>query len=129
MKNLLLVAAVCQVLALPVPAQTAPAAPPTQLGLPPSGPGVCPSIPVVLARARASAEQGEATGQRQLGTFYAEGMILKQDKVEAYAWLSLAAAKELEALEQGMSPPQIADGRKRAKQLQAQIEARRKAAK
>lgn len=90
---------------------------------------MCPSIPVVIARARASAENGEAGGQQMLGTYYSEGVIMKQDKVEAYAWFTLAGAKDRTALEQTMTPQQIADGQKRAKQLQAQIEARHKDAK
>ena len=129
MKKLLLLAVAFQLVAIRAHAQVAPpspAAPDAPGAPPPSGPAVCPSIPVAIARARASAENGEAGGQQMLGTYYSEGVIMKQDKVEAYAWFTLAGAKDRAALEQTMTPQQIADGQKRAKQLQAKIDARRK---
>jgi len=127
MKKLLLLALASHAFAFQAHAQVqpndAPAGPPPA---PPAGPPACPTIPMVIARARAAAENGEAYGQHNLGVYYSEGVILKQDKVEAYAWLSLAGSKELEALKKTMSPQQITDGQKRARQLQEQIEARRK---
>ncbi len=42
---------------------------------------------------RAAAEQGDASAQYNLGLMYLEGQGVKQDNVEAYAWIRTAAAQ------------------------------------
>jgi len=42
---------------------------------------------------RAAAEQGGAEAQYNLGLMYLEGLGVKQDNVEAYAWIRTAAAQ------------------------------------
>ena len=45
------------------------------------------------ASLRATAEQGDAEAQYNLGLMYLEGLGVKQDNVEAYAWIRTAAAQ------------------------------------
>ena len=40
-----------------------------------------------------AAEQGDAEAQYNLGLMYLEGLGVKQDNVEAYAWIRTAAAQ------------------------------------
>ena len=46
-----------------------------------------------VRRNQAAAEQGDAEAQYDLGLMYLEGLGVKQDNVEAYAWIRTAAAQ------------------------------------
>lgn len=71
-----------------------------------------------------AARQGHGKAQVNLGYMYGTGRGVPQDYVEAYAWYSIAAAagdetaranRDIVAAE--MSPNQIAEGQKLAKEL------------
>jgi len=73
---------------------------------------------------RKSAEQNFSAAQSALGACYKNGFGVTKDYVEACKWLNLAAAqgnetarKHRDALEKKMSPDQIAEGRKRAREF------------
>jgi len=55
--------------------------------------GVAQEIDDVAALLRAAAEQGDSSAQYKLGLMYFEGQGVKQDNVEAYAWIRTAAAQ------------------------------------
>ena len=72
---------------------------------------------------RLAAEQGRADAQSNLGVMYADGDGVAQDYVLAYMWFSLAAAQDhREAIDNRdsiaslMSPTQIAEAQKRARE-------------
>lgn len=69
-----------------------------------------------------AAEQGHPVARPYLGIMYAEGRDVPQDYVRAHMWLSLAAAqgeqravKTLEMAEQRMTPAQISEALKLAR--------------
>jgi TPR repeat protein len=71
---------------------------------------------------RKAAEQGHSVAKLHLGVMYAEGRGVPQDYVHAYMWFSLAAAqgeqravKTLAMAEQRMTPAQIAEAQKLAR--------------
>ncbi len=55
--------------------------------------GVAQEVHDTAASLRAAAEQGDASAQYNLGLMYLEGQGVKQDNVEAYAWIRTAAAQ------------------------------------
>ncbi len=55
--------------------------------------GVAEEIDDAAVLLRAAAEQGNAEAQYNLGVMYLEGQGVKQDTVEAYAWIRTAAAQ------------------------------------
>ncbi len=55
--------------------------------------GVAEEIDDAAVLLRAAAEQGNAEAQYNLGLLYLEGQGVKQDNVEAYAWIRTAAAQ------------------------------------
>ncbi len=55
--------------------------------------GVAQEMDDAAALLRAAAEQGDASAQYNLGLMYLEGQGVKQDNVEAYAWIRTAAAQ------------------------------------
>jgi len=68
---------------------------------------------------RPLAESGDATAQYNLGVFYDNGLGVPQDKINAYMWLSLAAAQGREGaaairdlMARGTTPAQIAEAQK-----------------
>lgn len=72
---------------------------------------------------RPLAERGNANAQYNLGVFYDNGLGVPQDKVNAYMWLSLAAAQGRESaatfrdlIARRMTPAQIADAQNRARE-------------
>jgi TPR repeat protein len=72
---------------------------------------------------RPLAETGDATAQYNLGVFYDNGLGVPQNKVSAYMWFSLAAAQGREGaaairdlMARRMTPPQIAEGQKLARE-------------
>jgi uncharacterized protein len=82
---------------------------------------------------RSAAEQGNARGQFRLGAMYAEGDGAPQDYVEAYKWETLAAARgsagfrkrfadRRDELAKKMTPGQIGEGQKRAREWTAAFE-------
>jgi len=73
---------------------------------------------------RKAAEQNFAKAQFNLNVCYYNGEGVAKDYVEAYKWLLLAARqgdedakKNLTALESKLTPEQIADGQKRAREF------------
>ena len=73
---------------------------------------------------RKAAEQNFAKAQYNLGLCYAKGEGVAKDQVEAYKWLLLAARqgdedakKSITALESTLTPEQIAEGQKRAREF------------
>jgi hypothetical protein len=73
---------------------------------------------------RKAADQGNADGQSNLGACYANGTGVIKDYVEAYKWDHLASAQGsetakqfLQHLEQRMTPEQIADGQRLAREF------------
>jgi TPR repeat protein len=79
---------------------------------------------------RKSADQGNASAYRFLGIAYERGQGVGIDKVEAYAYLTLAlpgdsyAGGLLDSMTRGMTPSAIQKGKLRAKELQKEIEAK-----
>jgi hypothetical protein len=76
---------------------------------------------------RKSAEQGDVLAQFNLGVCYGKGEGVEMDKVEAYALINLAATtvkdarKARDAMDNVMSPSQVAEGKRRTKELQAEF--------
>ena len=77
-----------------------------------------------------SAHQGDAVAQFLLGNCYHEGKGVAKDEIEAYAYWVLAgssnraARTEISNLEKQMSGDQIVAGKKRAMELQKEIDAK-----
>ena len=78
-----------------------------------------------------AAHMGQPTAQYNLGMALADGKFVEQDKVEAYKWFTLAAeqndedasrARDFVALE--MTPGQIAEALKKAREFRAELRAR-----
>lgn len=78
---------------------------------------------------RKAADQGHSSAQFNLGVAYADGMGVPQDYVEAHKWHNLAAsqasvfqyrrrAEARDAVAKLMSPAQIADAQRRAREWQ-----------
>jgi TPR repeat protein len=73
---------------------------------------------------RKAAEQSLALAQTTLGVCYEQGNGVAKDQVEAYKWLLLAARQGDEGakyimtvLESKLTPEQIAEGQKRAREF------------
>lgn len=78
---------------------------------------------------RKAAEQGDAGAQTLLGFKYLLGMGVAQDYVEAYKWFNIAGAhgdkdamKEREDLQERMTPAQIAEGQRLAREWKPHLE-------
>jgi len=75
-----------------------------------------------------SADQGNAAACRFLGNAYDRGEGVRVDKIEAYAYLTIAlpgdssARGELDSMTRGMTPNAIQKGKLRAKELQKEID-------
>jgi len=84
--------------------------------------GAAPAVPQDYAEAlkwfRMAAEQGRGLAQHRLGEMYMNGEGVPQDFVKAYMWWSLADATLLESLAQIMTPDQIAEAQKLAREWQ-----------
>ncbi len=72
---------------------------------------------------RPLAERGNEAAQANLGLMYAKGQGLAQNYIQAYMWETLAAAqgnenasKGLEILEKKMSPAQLAEAQRLARE-------------
>ena len=55
--------------------------------------GIAQEFDDAAASLRVAAEQGDAEAQYNLGLMYLAGLGVKQDNVEAYAWIRTAAAQ------------------------------------
>jgi len=79
---------------------------------------------------RKSAEQGHAEGLHQAGLCYSKGWGVAKSGVEAYAYISLAAATNelardnLASLETSISSAEVEAGKKRAVELQREIKSK-----
>ena len=97
-----------------------------------TGEGVERSDAEALKWLRKSAEQDNERGQRLLADAYERGDLLRgevfpRDYVEAYAWYSARRESNegfITQLESKMLPAQVEAGKKRAKELRAQIDAK-----
>ena len=76
-----------------------------------------------LKELRPLAAQGNAAAQALLGMMYEEGQGVPQDDVQAYVWLSLAAAqgneragKFRDLLDEMLTPAQLADAQRLARE-------------
>jgi len=84
---------------------------------------------------RKSAEQGCALGQLNYGLIKAFGEGVARDPIEGHAWLIVSAANNTEAkeirdkFESTLTAKEIQSAQGKAKELQAEIEARKKAEK
>jgi uncharacterized protein len=75
-----------------------------------------------------AANQGDAKAQQDLGQYYLQGKGVPRDYLEAYKWFAMAAAnerdqpwqrwsnEELDRLEHQMSPEQVIEAQRRAKE-------------
>jgi len=77
---------------------------------------------------RKSADQGNASAYRFLGNAYDRGEGVRVDKIEAYAYLTIAlpgdsyAGGLLDSMTRGMTPSAIQKGKLRAKELRKEID-------
>lgn len=76
---------------------------------------------------RKAAEQNHQRAQSSLATLYALGRGVSRDDLEAYKWARIAAAEEsaeasktLRLLESRMSPEQVTQGKRRAREFAEQ---------
>ena len=90
--------------------------------MPHEGDGVAKDQEEAVKWLRKAAEQNDAAAQLDLGVCYTNGEGVAKDYVEAYKWRLLAARhgeeqarKEMTLLENKMTPEQIAEGQKRAR--------------
>jgi len=75
-----------------------------------------------IGEVKAKAEAGDAESEAELGLRYEQGKGVAKDQVEAYEWLLLAARqgdedakKNMTELETKLTPEQIAERQKRAR--------------
>ena len=80
---------------------------------------------------RQAAEQGDASAQNNLGRMYAEGWGVSQNHVQAHLWYNLAAAsgkemavKNRDLVAAKMTPVQIAEAQKLAREWKSKPEAK-----
>ena len=78
---------------------------------------------------RLAADQGRADAQDILGTMYAQGRGVPQDYVRAHMWLNLSAAKgdqdaakNRDNIAQHMTPAQMAEAQKLAREWKPKLE-------
>ena len=77
-----------------------------------------------LTELRAKAESGDASAQFNLGNSYRKGEGVTKDDVQGYMWFLLAgvqgtelAKKNIEIIKNMMTPEQIAEGQKLAREF------------
>ena len=84
---------------------------------------------------RKMAYQGDAGAMHLLGNVYFAGTVVKQDSVEAHRWFNLAASRtftenypiyaaQRDVTSRSMTPRQVADAQKRAREWLAAFEKR-----
>ena len=88
-----------------------------------NGQGVTQDFKEALQWYRLSAAQGDAYAQNNLGVMYANGRGVTQDYIIALKWWSISASNGFEQAREGivqvkkeMTPAQIAEAKKRAKE-------------
>ncbi len=81
-----------------------------------SGRGVSQDYQEALRWYRLAAEQGYTLAQNNLGYMFFKGKGVPRDYVRAYMWASLAAAQGLEIMEKEMTPEQIAEAQRLARE-------------
>jgi TPR repeat protein len=95
------------------------------------GNGVSKDLPEGVLWTRKAAEQGLAAAENSYGMCFAKGKGVTQNYLEAYKWFNLAAAQGGEAnveakmnlsmAERAMTPEQIAEGQKLAREFKPRI--------
>jgi TPR repeat protein len=92
------------------------------------GKGVPNDYAIAASWFRMAAEQENAGSQSSLGLLYAEGLGVPQDHVEAHKWFNLAAAngddeaaKKRQDIAAKMTPAQIAEAQKRAREWKSKV--------
>jgi TPR repeat protein len=95
------------------------------------GSGVTKDIPEGVAWTRKAAEQGFPEAEDSFGMCYAKGKGVPQDYLEAYKWFNLAAAQggehntdakiNLSMAERAMTPEQITQGQKLAREFKPRV--------
>lgn len=92
------------------------------------GQGVLQDDAEALAWYERAARQGNAWGQRNLGLMLRDGKGVPRDPIRAHAWLNLAgaaeephpgASKDRDELAEGLSPAQLADAQRLAREWKA----------
>jgi hypothetical protein len=97
------------------------------------GLGVQPDLVEAVRWVRRGADQGDVSGQFLLASMYANGQGVPLDNMEAFMWLSLAAAQSSgenrvtyeasrDTVEARMTPDQIAEAQRRAREWRPTIE-------
>ncbi len=93
------------------------------------GKGVAQDYAEAMKWYRLAADQGDADAQYNLGGMYFSGHGVARNYIQAYMWVTLAAAqgnenasKGLEILEKKMSPDQIAQAQRLAREWKAKGE-------
>jgi uncharacterized protein len=88
-----------------------------------NGLGVTQDYAAAASWYRKAADQGQADAQVSLGFQYVNGLGVRQDHVTAYMWFSLASAKgnrdavrDRDKIAAGMTPEQIAEAQKLARE-------------
>jgi TPR repeat protein len=91
------------------------------------GNGVPTDIPEGVKWTRLAAERGSGVAQNTIGLCYAKGRGVAKDYVEAYKWFNLAAAKggdlgneakmNLAMAERSLTPEQVAEGQRLAREF------------
>jgi len=68
---------------------------------------------------RLAADQGNASAQNNLGRMFFQGQGVLRNYVRAYMWASLAAAQGLEIMEKEMTPAQLVEAQRLAREWKA----------
>ncbi len=91
-----------------------------------NGQGVAKDDQEAVRLFRLAAEQGDAMAQSNLGLMYYKGQGVQKDSIQAYMWVSLAVEQRLEqakewveVLEKEMTPAQIAEAQRLAREWKA----------
>ena len=91
-----------------------------------NGIGVARNLETAVMWYRRAADQGNADAQFSLGSMYSQGQGVAQNSTVAYMWLSLAAAqgdqeaaRDRDLVAGRMTPTQIADGQRLAREWKA----------
>jgi len=86
-----------------------------------NGRGTAADLSEAIRWYKAAAERGHLIAQNNLGLHYRDGKGIERDPAEAYKWLSLAADRKyglaennLKSLVPGLTPADVAEGKRRA---------------
>ena len=98
-----------------------------------SGRGVPKDLVKAEKWCREAAEQGDAGGQFFLGAMYSIGKGVPKDEAEAYAWYSLAMLSRedvreyVDDLKKRLTPEALVRAQQRSRELQKEIEVKKRA--